>query len=79
MADHGAEVVDGRKLAADIEGEVKVRLERLRAQGAASRAGLATVRVGDDPASIVYLRNKHRACARAGIASRAVESRRSTP
>ena len=74
MADHRAELVDGRKLAADIEGEVKARVQRLReASPQAGPPGLATVRVGDDPASIVYLRNKHRACARVGIASRAVE------
>ena len=31
---------------------------------------LATVLVGDNPASAVYVRNKHRACAEAGIATR---------
>lgn len=30
---------------------------------------LATVRVGDDPASAIYVRNKHRACAAAGIST----------
>jgi methylenetetrahydrofolate dehydrogenase (NADP+)/methenyltetrahydrofolate cyclohydrolase len=33
------------------------------------RPGLATVLVGDNPASAVYVRNKHRACANAGFAS----------
>jgi methylenetetrahydrofolate dehydrogenase (NADP+) / methenyltetrahydrofolate cyclohydrolase len=67
-----AEVVDGRKLAADLEGELRERLAAICGPTGA-RPGLVTIRVGDDPASIVYLRNKHRACARVGIASRAVE------
>jgi methylenetetrahydrofolate dehydrogenase (NADP+)/methenyltetrahydrofolate cyclohydrolase len=70
-----AEIVDGKKLAADIEGELRKRL----GQWPGRTAGLATVRVGDDPASIVYLRAKHRACERVGIASRAVELPESTP
>ena len=41
---------------------------RLRARGV--RACLATVLVGDDPASATYVRNKHRACADAGILAR---------
>ncbi len=34
-----------------------------------SPPGLAVLRVGDDPASAVYVRNKERACARVGISS----------
>ena len=60
--------LDGKQLAAELE-------ERLRTEIAASTAqagrppGLAVLRVGDDPASGVYVANKEKACARIGVAS----------
>jgi methylenetetrahydrofolate dehydrogenase (NADP+) / methenyltetrahydrofolate cyclohydrolase len=63
------EIVDGKKIASDLQAELCGRIEAL----GGSAPGLATVRVGDDPASIVYLRGKHRACARVGIRSLAIE------
>lgn len=50
-------------LAARIKEEVKSEIER------GVRASLAAVRVGDDPASAVYVRNKIRACEEVGIRS----------
>ncbi|MEN3330195.1 MAG: methylenetetrahydrofolate dehydrogenase / methenyltetrahydrofolate cyclohydrolase [Acidobacteriota bacterium] len=50
-------------LAARIKEEVKAEIER------GVRAALAAVRVGDDPASAVYVRNKIRACEEVGIRS----------
>ena len=50
-------------LAAKIKEEVKAEIER------GVRASLAAVRVGDDPASAVYVRNKIRACEEVGIRS----------
>ncbi|HET6973411.1 MAG TPA: bifunctional 5,10-methylenetetrahydrofolate dehydrogenase/5,10-methenyltetrahydrofolate cyclohydrolase [Pyrinomonadaceae bacterium] len=50
-------------LAARIKEEVKAEIER------GVRASLAAVRVGDDPASAVYVRNKIRACEEVGIRS----------
>ena len=50
-------------LAAKIKEEVKAEIER------GLRASLAAVRVGDDPASAVYVRNKIRACEEVGIRS----------
>jgi methylenetetrahydrofolate dehydrogenase (NADP+)/methenyltetrahydrofolate cyclohydrolase len=50
-------------LAAKIKEEVKAEIER------GVRATLAAVRVGDDPASAVYVRNKIRACEEVGIRS----------
>jgi methylenetetrahydrofolate dehydrogenase (NADP+)/methenyltetrahydrofolate cyclohydrolase len=61
-----ATLLDGRRLAAAIE-------QRLQSVIAAGRAagvrppGLAVLRVGDDPASGVYVANKEKACARIGI------------
>jgi methylenetetrahydrofolate dehydrogenase (NADP+)/methenyltetrahydrofolate cyclohydrolase len=63
-----ARKLDGKSLAATIRAEVAVTVaERLR-QGKRP-SGLAAVLVGDDPASAVYVRNKHKACQDAGLAS----------
>jgi methylenetetrahydrofolate dehydrogenase (NADP+)/methenyltetrahydrofolate cyclohydrolase len=59
-------VVDGRKLADQIRGEIRARVAALP-EG--QRPGLATIQVGTDPASIVYVRNKHRACRQLGLHS----------
>ncbi len=50
----------------------------MRAAGA-EQPGLATVLVGDDPASHIYVANKHKACAEAGIASIGHELPADTP
>ncbi len=61
-------VLDGKKTAADIRAELAASLPALKdAHGRAP--GLAVILVGGDPASQVYVRNKERACAEAGIAS----------
>ena len=61
---HGR-VLDGKALAADIRQALK---ESLAASSRPS-PGLATVVVGDDPASATYVASKHRACQEVGIAS----------
>lgn len=66
-----AGILDGRATAAAIKTELKQRVGRLRALGVVS--GLATVLVGDDPASQNYVRMKHRDCEQVGIASIRVE------
>ena len=55
--------LEAADLAARIKEEVKAEIER------GVRASLAAVRVGDDPASAVYVRNKRRACEEVGIRS----------
>ncbi|HEY4425589.1 MAG TPA: bifunctional 5,10-methylenetetrahydrofolate dehydrogenase/5,10-methenyltetrahydrofolate cyclohydrolase [Pyrinomonadaceae bacterium] len=55
--------LEAAALAARIKEEVKAEIER------GVRASLAAVRVGDDPASAVYVRNKIRACEEVGIRS----------
>ena len=60
--------MDGRQLAGEIELRLQATIaERLAAVGRAP--GLAVLRVGDDPASGVYVANKVKACARVGITS----------
>ncbi len=66
MAD--AQLIDGRAVAAELRRGVADAAARLRAE-TGMVAGLATVLVGDDPASRAYVRAKQRACAAAGLAS----------
>lgn len=62
-----AAVLDGKATAEQIRSELKVEVERLRESGI--RVGLATVLVGNDPASHSYVNGKHRDCAQIGIDS----------
>jgi methylenetetrahydrofolate dehydrogenase (NADP+) / methenyltetrahydrofolate cyclohydrolase len=60
-----ARIIDGRAVAADLRAEVAADAKRLR--DADVTPGLATVLVGDDPASKVYVSAKRKACAEVGI------------
>ena len=62
-----AEIIDGKAIAARVRGEVKAEADALKAKGV--QPGLAVVLVGEDPASQVYVRNKTKAAAEAGIAT----------
>ncbi len=59
--------IDGKAVAAAVRGEVRERVARLAQRGVVP--GLATVLVGDDPASQVYVGSKERACREVGIES----------
>ena len=59
-----AKIIDGKALAAHVKARCAAG-----AQGLARRPGLAVILVGDDPASRVYVNNKKKACANAGIYS----------
>ena len=63
-----AEILDGKKIAGEIQSEIKQRVADFVSQGH-DAPKLAAVLVGEDPASQVYVRNKERACKRAGIQS----------
>ena len=63
-----ARILNGNEIAADLRAEVAEGVAGLVASGG-PQPGLAAVLVGDDPASAVYVRNKGRACAEAGIHS----------
>jgi methylenetetrahydrofolate dehydrogenase (NADP+)/methenyltetrahydrofolate cyclohydrolase len=67
-----ATIMDGKALAERVRGAVA---EEVAAFG---RVGLATVLVGDDPASDVYVRGKHRAAGEVGIESHDVRLPAST-
>lgn len=62
-----AQLIDGKAIAEQIHSETKAEVDRLRERGITP--GLALVRVGDDPASVVYVGAKGRACQRLGIFS----------
>ncbi len=63
-----ADIIDGKAFAARLRGEVADGVVEFR--NAAGRApGLAVVLVGEDPASAVYVRSKHKACVAAGMES----------
>jgi methylenetetrahydrofolate dehydrogenase (NADP+) / methenyltetrahydrofolate cyclohydrolase len=61
------QTIDGKAVAAAVRNEVRDRVARLAARGVV--AGLATVLVGDDPASRLYVGNKERACEEVGLRS----------
>jgi len=63
-----AEILDGKAIAAALRGRVK-DVVAARVAGGEAAPGLATVLVGDDPASHVYVGSKRRACEEAGIRS----------
>ncbi|QAY64530.1 bifunctional methylenetetrahydrofolate dehydrogenase/methenyltetrahydrofolate cyclohydrolase [Xylanimonas allomyrinae] len=63
----GAQVLDGKSVAARIKGELKERVAGLAERGVVP--GLGTLLVGDDPGSQWYVAGKHRDCAEVGIAS----------
>ena len=60
-------VIDGRAIAAQIQRELAQRVAELKKRGV--HPGLAFVRVGEDPASKVYVGRKEKACAELGIFS----------
>jgi methylenetetrahydrofolate dehydrogenase (NADP+)/methenyltetrahydrofolate cyclohydrolase len=61
-----ARVIDGTAVARRVREEVARGVEKLVA-GGGTAPGLATVLIGDDPASEVYVRNKRRLCVAAGM------------
>ena len=63
-----AKIIDGKAIAAEVRAEVAAAVSK-RVEAGQSRPGLATVLVGENPASQVYVRMKQKACAEAGIES----------
>ncbi|HLB33802.1 MAG TPA: bifunctional methylenetetrahydrofolate dehydrogenase/methenyltetrahydrofolate cyclohydrolase FolD [Chthoniobacterales bacterium] len=69
-------LLDGKKLATEIESELLKRIASLKERGITP--GLAVVLVGENPASQAYVRNKDRTCAKLGMYSRKLELPSST-
>jgi methylenetetrahydrofolate dehydrogenase (NADP+)/methenyltetrahydrofolate cyclohydrolase len=62
-----ARILDGKAIAQQVRSEVKGRVAELTARGITP--GLAVVLVGDDPASHVYVKGKHKAAAEVGVST----------
>ena len=60
--------IDGKLIAQSVKDRVKDAVEELKKQGISPC--LATVLIGDNPASATYVRNKHKACEEVGIATK---------
>ena len=69
-----ARIIDGKAIATDLRARVAAEVERLRAAHGLE-PGLAVVLVGENPASAVYVRNKGKQTAEAGM--RSFEDRKS--
>jgi methylenetetrahydrofolate dehydrogenase (NADP+)/methenyltetrahydrofolate cyclohydrolase len=65
-----ADIISGTRIAAEIRGELKVRVAGLKSKGIVP--GLAMVRVGEDPASVSYVRGKSKASEELGIYSETI-------
>lgn len=73
-----AVVLDGRKVAESVRQRLTQRIAARREAGARV-PGLVVIRVGDDPASEVYVNNKRRAAAAVGMAAREIHLAADTP
>jgi methylenetetrahydrofolate dehydrogenase (NADP+) / methenyltetrahydrofolate cyclohydrolase len=62
-------ILDGKTLAKQIESELAARVEKLIARSGGKVPVLATILVGEDPASVTYVRMKGNACKRVGMES----------
>ena len=62
------QLIDGKAISAKIREEIAEEVKELQKTRGIT-PGLAVVIVGEDPASKVYVRNKHRACEQVGFAS----------
>jgi len=62
-----AQIIDGKAVAAKVKAEVSAAVRELAASGVVP--GLTVVRVGDDPASAIYVRGKRKACEEVGVRS----------
>ena len=60
--------IDGKVIAQSVKDRVKKATEELKSQGI--NPCLATILIGDNPASATYVRNKHKACGEVGIATK---------
>ena len=63
-----AKIIDGKEIAAQVRGELKTEIQRLK-EKTGTTPGLTVVLVGENPASVVYVRNKIKACEEVGIRS----------
>jgi len=61
------QIIDGKAIANKLKLQIRQEVDHLKARGV--QPGLAAVLVGDNPASVIYVRNKRKACDEVGIYS----------
>ena len=61
-------VINGRKIAKQLNKETKTRVDKLKKEKGII-PGIAVILVGDNPASVIYTRNKHRTAEKLGMKS----------
>jgi methylenetetrahydrofolate dehydrogenase (NADP+)/methenyltetrahydrofolate cyclohydrolase len=66
-----AEIIDGRKIAAEIQEELKQKVEKLKKKGVTP--GLAAILIGEDPGALSYLRGIAKGCEAVGIYTETVK------
>ena len=71
-------ILDGKQVAEQSESELAQRVTAIKAKAAGRTPVLATILVGDDPASATYVKMKGNACRRVGMESLAIELPAST-
>lgn len=59
------EIIDGKLLAANVRANLKIEVDELRKKGIVPR--FAVILVGDDKASLTYIKSKNKACQELGI------------
>lgn len=72
-----ARILEGKVFAAQIRAEAKAKADHIKSAYGVT-PGLAVIIVGENPASKVYVRNKHKACEELGIYSEVIEMPDST-
>ncbi len=73
-----ATIISGKELSLQIRGEIAKKAKQFEEQNG-RLPGLAVIIVGENPASKVYVRNKHRACGECGMYSEVIELPEQTP
>ena len=71
-----AVIIDGKKTAAEIKDQLKVKIDKLKAKGCVPN--LTVVLVGEDPASKSYVGMKQKACEKIGMSSETIKLDEST-
>lgn len=69
-------IIDGKKISLEVKDEIKAKVAKYTEKGI--KITLAVIKVGEDPASAVYVRNKQKACEYVGIESVAYELKEET-
>ncbi|MBA3746168.1 MAG: bifunctional methylenetetrahydrofolate dehydrogenase/methenyltetrahydrofolate cyclohydrolase FolD [Solirubrobacterales bacterium] len=62
-----AEIIDGKSIAAGVRSDVARDVEAFADEFGGAKPGLATILVGDDPGSAIYVAGKQKACKEVGI------------